>query len=62
LENAYAEIDKKENLPISIIIGDINGLKLVNDSLGHGFGDMAIKEIADILSKCCSDKGVVARM
>jgi len=62
LENAYAEIDKKENLPISIIIGDINGLKLVNDSLGHGFGDMTIKEIADILSKCCSDKGVVARI
>ncbi|HQM39876.1 MAG TPA: diguanylate cyclase [Clostridia bacterium] len=61
LENIYEQIDNQENLPISIIIGDINGLKIINDSLGHMYGDKAIKDIAEILKKCCSDNTIIAR-
>ncbi|MFA5341132.1 MAG: HD domain-containing phosphohydrolase [Clostridia bacterium] len=61
LEKTYHQLDTQENLPISVIIGDINGLKMVNDSLGHKYGDQTIKDIAEVLKRCCSDKGVIAR-
>jgi len=32
------------NLPISIIMGDINGLKLINDTFGHDQGDELLKK------------------
>ena len=34
-EQKLKELDTKENLPFSIIMFDVNGLKLVNDSFGH---------------------------
>lgn len=54
-------LDTKNKLPLSIIIGDINGLKLINDALGHAEGDKLIREIADILKRCCRRQDVVAR-
>ena len=34
-EEELDRIDKKRNLPISIIMGDVDGLKLINDTFGH---------------------------
>ncbi|MBN2853220.1 MAG: diguanylate cyclase, partial [Clostridia bacterium] len=42
-----------EKLPIAVIVGDINGLKLINDIFGHVYGDEMIKKIADILNRNC---------
>lgn len=56
-ENIFAE----KNLPISVLVGDINGLKLINDTLGHQTGDLYIKEVARIIKKCCSQKYIIAR-
>ncbi len=39
----------------------MNGLKLVNDSLGHLEGDKLLKSIAGVLNKACGDKGFVFR-
>jgi len=50
-ENHLLDIDKKENLPISLIIGDVNGLKLVNDSFGHKSGDALLIHISNILNE-----------
>jgi diguanylate cyclase (GGDEF)-like protein/PAS domain S-box-containing protein len=49
------------DLPISIIIGDINGLKLINDTLGHADGDKHIVAAAKILKACCRKDDVIAR-
>ena len=49
------------NLPISIIIGDINGLKLINDTLGHADGDKHIIAAAKILKACCRKDDIIAR-
>lgn len=54
-------LNHKKCLPISVIIGDINGLKMVNDALGHAQGDKLIIGIGEILKKCCSESDVVAR-
>ena len=37
--------------PVSVVMGDINGLKLINDVLGHGAGNEAILRIVKILKK-----------
>lgn len=48
-EEAIERIDNEKNLPISIIIGDINGLKLVNEAYGTDKGDELLKSVANIL-------------
>jgi diguanylate cyclase (GGDEF)-like protein/putative nucleotidyltransferase with HDIG domain len=47
--------------PVSIIMGDINGLKLVNDAFGHNNGDKLLKKMAQILKDECGDNASVAR-
>lgn len=36
-------------LPLSVIIVDINGLKVINDAYGHDIGDNTLREVSDIL-------------
>lgn len=55
-------LDNKSQLPLSIIIGDINGLKLINDALGHAEGDKLIIETAIILRSYCREGDVLARV
>ncbi|MEI8199978.1 MAG: diguanylate cyclase [Eubacteriales bacterium] len=60
-EEALYRIDKAANLPISIIIGDLNGLKLVNDAFGHQIGDEMLKKAADALQSACRQDDILAR-
>lgn len=53
--------DKPENLPLSVIIGDVNGMKMINDAFGHVKGDKLLKEIANIINQCIREGDVVAR-
>lgn len=53
--------NEKSYLPLSIIIGDINGLKLINDALGHAKGDELIAKTAMILMSSCRKEDVLAR-
>ena len=39
----------EEHLPVGVIMGDANGLKLVNDTVGHSQGDELLKLIAQVL-------------
>jgi diguanylate cyclase (GGDEF)-like protein/PAS domain S-box-containing protein len=61
LEAEMKRLDTVRQLPISIIHGDVNGLKLVNDVFGHFEGDKLIKEIASILSKAIRSEDIIAR-
>lgn len=47
---------------VGLIIIDLDGLKLVNDALGHEHGDMMITLVARLLSECFRKKDVVARI
>lgn len=49
-------------LPISVIIGDINGLKMINDAFGHELGDCLIKETANILKESVRSTDIVTRI
>lgn len=47
--------------PFSIIVADMNGLKDVNDLLGHDAGDHILIQMADILRHCCRDGDYISR-
>lgn len=55
-------MDLKKNLPLTILMGDINGLKLINDSFGHDVGDTLLKKAATILKKCCRANDIISRI
>jgi diguanylate cyclase (GGDEF)-like protein/PAS domain S-box-containing protein len=55
-------LDSESQLPLSVITGDINGLKMINDSLGHREGDKLLTSIAKVLKDCCREGDVVARI
>lgn len=55
-------LDCEENLPLTIIMGDVNGLKLLNDSFGHGVGDELLKKVAEVLTKGCRVDDIIARL
>lgn len=57
-----AKIDISDNLPLSVIFADINGLKMTNDIFGHGAGDALIKKSSEILKQVCRQKDFVARV
>jgi diguanylate cyclase (GGDEF)-like protein/PAS domain S-box-containing protein len=56
-----ARLDTPRQLPLSIIIGDINGLKLINDALGHDEGDKLLVNVARILKASCRTDDIIAR-
>ena len=60
-EEELKRLDTPRQLPLSFIIGDLNSLKLVNDSYGHRFGDAMIIRAAKIIKKYCRDEDVIAR-
>ena len=55
-------IDTPDNLPLSVIFADINGLKMTNDIFGHSAGDELIKKSSEILKQVCRQNDVVARV
>ncbi|CQR74633.1 Cyclic di-GMP phosphodiesterase response regulator RpfG [Sporomusa ovata DSM 2662] len=61
-EEELKRLDTARNLPITLIMADVNGLKLTNDAFGHLAGDQLIKGIADILKKECRIDDIVARI
>jgi diguanylate cyclase (GGDEF)-like protein len=48
--------------PVGIIVCDIDGLKLINDTLGHVKGDDLLCYAADIIKKSCRDIDFKARI
>jgi diguanylate cyclase (GGDEF)-like protein len=54
-------INHNENQSIAVIFVDLDGFKNVNDTLGHEVGDRLLQKVAERLTACISDRGVVAR-
>ena len=52
-------LERREFYPVSIIILDLNGLKVVNDQWGHGVGDGLLRRVGEVLAgavkpPCCA--------
>ena len=61
-EEEKKRLDTDRQLPLSIIMGDVNGLKLTNDIYGHVEGDKLLVAISNILRKCCRKEEIIARI
>jgi PAS domain S-box-containing protein len=52
LEAELCRQDDADKLPITLVMGDLNGLKITNDAFGHFAGDDPLRTTAAILKKC----------
>lgn len=48
--------------PSSVVYFDVNGMKRINDTLGHGAGDVALHRVADRLRTSIRESDVVGRL
>jgi len=60
-EEQLKRLDTPRQLPLTLILGDLNGLKLLNDTFSHLEGDRLLIEIAKILKKATRSEDIVAR-
>jgi diguanylate cyclase (GGDEF)-like protein len=61
-EEELKRLDARRNLPITLLLADLNGLKLINDSFGHSTGDEFLKKTAAVLKKACRADDIIARL
>lgn len=61
-EEELKRLDTARNLPITLVMLDVNGLKLTNDAFGHLVGDQLLILVADILKRICRSDDIVARI
>lgn len=54
-------LDTERQLPLSVIIGDVNCLKIANDAFGHFEGDRLLRTIAGIMHGVCRKEDIIAR-
>jgi len=62
LEEEMDRLDTARQLPVSIIVADIDNLKLVNDVFGHDKGDALLCRVANVLRACCRKEDIVTRL
>lgn len=60
-EKSLCDFDSSEFYPQTVMITDINGLKLTNDTFGHLQGDHLLSAAARILKKVCREDAIICR-
>jgi diguanylate cyclase (GGDEF)-like protein/PAS domain S-box-containing protein len=60
-EEELKRLDNPRNLPLSIIMMDLNGLKLSNDAFGHQKGDELLIKTAQVIKETCRQDEIVSR-
>lgn len=61
-ENELDRLNNSRRYPISIIVSDIDNLKIVNDTMGHKMGDKYIKQVAQIFKNVLRSEDIAARI
>ena len=53
---------REMNTPLGVMYVDLDRFKLINDTLGHSFGDQVLKCVARRLTSCIRESDTLARM
>jgi diguanylate cyclase (GGDEF)-like protein len=61
-EDDLARVERQGPFPATVVMADLNGLKAVNDSLGHAAGDRLLRRVGEILSKAAGEGATAARL
>jgi len=57
-----ARLDQMRYYPLTIVIADINGLKIMNDAFGHQMGDQLLIKVANIFIETFKKESRVTRI
>jgi diguanylate cyclase (GGDEF)-like protein len=60
--NSILPTDDRRNITVSLCFADINGLKQVNDTLGHNFGDELIVTVSEIIKRTIREEDFIIRL
>jgi diguanylate cyclase (GGDEF)-like protein len=61
-ESELEQLDTRTIENLTILLLDIDGLKFVNDTLGHLMGDQVIVSASQVISHCFQSMGIVSRI
>lgn len=61
MELQFNKLNHDSDSKYFIIMGDLNGLKDTNDTLGHRGGDNLLYEMGKILKECCESDDIISR-
>lgn len=61
LEEEMARLDVPRRYPITLVMGDLNGLKMANDAFGHTAGDELLRKTAAVLERCFRKDDILCR-
>lgn len=62
LERALARMQRDADHRFAVLFLDLDRFKVINDSVGHLFGDLMLKEASARLASCVRSEDVVARL
>ncbi len=61
-DNELNRLNESRDYPITIIVCDLDGLKLINDTLGHDSGDRLLIACGNLLKQCLRASDILARV
>lgn len=61
INSIISQLQTEASMPLSIIVGDMNGLKLTNDVFGHEYGDKLLVNASKILLSSCRSTDIISR-
>lgn len=62
IEDAIKRMETTRNLPFTVMVMDVNGLKITNDAFGHHLGDKLLTSTAEIIRNVCRENDVLSRV
>ncbi len=61
-EEELKRLDIERNLPLTLVMSDVNGLKLTNDAFGHLLGDKLLQRAAEVMKNELRADDIIARI
>ncbi len=61
-EEEINRLGVRRNFPLTLMMADVNGLKLINDSFGHAVGDRLLIEVARLIKAGCREDDILSRI
>jgi diguanylate cyclase (GGDEF)-like protein/PAS domain S-box-containing protein/putative nucleotidyltransferase with HDIG domain len=61
-EQAKEEMNKEPYYPLTLVLADVNGLKLTNDAFGHKAGDELLRRVSQVMRTTCRDEDIISRI
>lgn len=62
LAQQHVKLAKRIKKPVLVVVADLDGMKRINDTLGHEAGDQALIETAEVLKKTFRDSDILGRI